>query len=81
MSESNLQKGSLVWSNEAKTEVKFEPNENGGWYMMGIDPYRKVKWWHKLLSFFGLYKINKGSISILKKHQDGTIENLNTHKL
>ena len=81
MSKSSTQKGVLVWLNEEKTAVKFEPNENGNWYVMGIDPYRKVKWWQKLLSFFGLYKTNKGSISVFKKHQDGTIENLNTHKL
>jgi hypothetical protein len=81
MSESNLQKGSLVWSNEEKTAVKFDPNENGNWYVMGIDPYRKAKWWQKLLSFFKIYKTNKGSISVFRKNEDGTIENLNRHKL
>ena len=45
------QKGDFVWLDEEKTEVMFVANENGK-YIAGFDPYIKVKWWQKVLSFF-----------------------------
>ena len=67
------QKGDFVWLDEEKTEVMFVANENGK-YIAGFDPYIKVKWWQKVLSFFKLYKISEGYITIFKKNANGDYE-------
>jgi hypothetical protein len=59
-------KGDFVWMDDEKTEVIFVKNINGK-FITGIDPYVTLKWWQKLLSYFRLYKIQEGSMSILRR--------------
>jgi hypothetical protein len=58
--------GKFVWMDDEKTEVIFVKNINGK-FITGIDPYVTLKWWQKLLSYFRLYKIQEGSMSILRR--------------
>jgi hypothetical protein len=66
-------KGDYVWIDEEKTEVMFVANENGR-FIAGFDPYIKVKWWQKALSFFKLYKTSESYITIFKKNANGDYE-------
>lgn len=38
---------------------------NKNQWIMGVDPYKKVKWYHRILKFFGR-KIKIGSIGVMK---------------
>lgn len=34
-------------------------------WIIGVDPYKKVKWYHKIKKFFG-FKVKTGSMGIFK---------------
>ena len=46
----------------------------GGWVHYCNLPEVEVKWWQKVLSFFKLYKISEGYITIFKKNANGEYE-------
>lgn len=49
-----MNKESLIVWEESEPHVK-----DGYKYIVGIDPFKRVTWWMKLLSFLGLYTIGK----------------------
>jgi hypothetical protein len=51
-----------------------------GEWIIGMDPFKKVKWYHKVQKFFGK-KIKTGSIVIFRRKEDGTIETVKQRDL
>ena len=68
--ERKTSRGSLVWDGD---KAKFKPDKEGR-FIIGIDPYRKYKWWQKVLIFLRLRKKDKSVISVFRKNDDGSLE-------
>lgn len=68
--ERKISRGSLVLDGD---KAKFQPDKEGG-FIIGIDPYRRYKWWQKVLIFLRLRKKDKSVVSIFRKNDGGSYE-------
>ena len=49
-------------------------------FVFGFDPYKRIKWYHRVMKFFG-FKVKTGTMTIFKKLEGGGCEVISTRTM